>query len=217
MASELKNLFRKLEWSDFTENASIPEPKPGVAASVAKTKVDYTYTGVNINPVAGTKPIIYRLADTVTITIRLKPFPDSWKAKWLSKLPQTQQDSLIGHERGHYRLSALLYRDLFVELMYMKGKDYTSTADASKDFTAIQDRYSMAVVQEVHNTYDGTSETNHKPYLNASTKAAQAKWEGYFDKAVSDKAPLFHVLADAGYSFTTTRPASPVVVPIPFK
>ena len=88
MGSELKNLFRKLEWKDFTKNDHAPEPKPGVPATAAKTDVDYTYSGVNFNRVPGTKPAVYRLADTVVVTIRLKPFPGSWKSKWLSKFPR---------------------------------------------------------------------------------------------------------------------------------
>jgi hypothetical protein len=216
MASELKNLLRKLEWSDYTPKAT-PQPGPGVAAPAAETIVDYTYSGVKFNTVAGSNPAVYRLADTVTVTIRLKPYPASWKATWLPRLPKSQQDSLLNHERGHYRLGALMYRDLFVEVMYLKGQDYPSEADGEADFKTILKRYSRAVVQEVHDTYDAPSETDHKPYLNRQTQAAQAKWEGFFDKAVKDKAPLFHVLAQAGYTFTESRPDAPVVVPIPFK
>lgn len=216
MASELKNLHRKLEWSDY-QTKSTPEPKPGVAATVASTQVNYGYSGVKFNLVSGSKPAVYRLADTVTVEIVLMAYPDSWKASWLSKLPQTQQDSLLNHERGHYRLSAMMYRDLFVEVMYLKGKDYASAADGETDFNTILKRYTRAVIKEVHDTYDAPSETDHKPYLNAKTQAAQKKWEGFFDKAATDKAPLFHVLTQAGYTFTTTRPASPVTVPIPFE
>lgn len=195
MGSQLMNLFKKVEWSDYTKVNRTP-PGPGQTAIGAQTAVDILPLQIGFAPVSGSKPPVYQLRDDVTMTIALNR-GKCWVATWVFTRSQTFQDALLNHERGHYWITAIMARDFFIEIMGLKGTDYSSTKAGAADFKEIAGRYDGPTIQAVHDKYDDTDQVNHDPETNSK---AQAKWDGCFQKAIQFKKPLLDVLSDAGLS-----------------
>jgi hypothetical protein len=193
MPSRLNNLFRILEWTDFNK-VRRPAPGAGQKATAARTSAGFSIpAGVRFDPVPGSKPVIYRLKDDVIMNIALRS-RECWVATWVVTLPQSDQDALLNHERGHYKIVALLARDFFWEIMALKLNDYKKAQDGLSDFDRIKQGYTSAVIQSVQDAYDDTKQVNHDPVTNAN---AQAIWDGLFADAVTQKTPLMDVLRAA--------------------
>ena len=193
MASRLNNLFRVLSWSDFKRVASAA-PGPGQSATAAHTSAGFSIAGgYRFDAVAGSKPVTYRLTDNVTMNIGLRT-GESWAATWVFNRPQSEQDALLNHERGHYKIVALLARDFFWEIMALKPNVYPNSTDGVNEINQIQQGYSGAIIQSVHDAYDDPQQVDHDPIANAN---AQAIWDGLFASAISNKASLLDTLRAA--------------------
>lgn len=192
MPSRLNNLFRILSWTDF-KKVQRPAPGPGQTATAARTAAEFIWGGILFEPVPGSKPVTYRLKDDVTMTIRLRS-NESWVAGWVFTLPQSDQDALLNHERGHYRIVALMARDFFWEIMALKLNEYDKPQDGLSDFNQIQRSYTKKIIQSVHDAYDDPQQVNHDPVTNAN---AQAIWDGLFSDAVTNKTSLLDTLRAA--------------------
>lgn len=217
MPSQLLNLLRVLDWGDYPTRQTA-SPPPGGSATAARTEVNYRIRGVSVQPIAGTNPPVFKLQDTVEVEVFLVAdagnpnSSESWKASWISQLPQGQSTALLEHERLHYRLSALLYRDMFIEFMYLKPVDYSTAQAGIDDVQTIRGRYSRANVMAVHGQYDSPQQTAHQPQTNPQ---AQSRWEGYAQAAITHRKPLFDVLTDDGHTLPSRTPC-PVTVPVPY-
>jgi hypothetical protein len=198
MGSTLTGRDKTLTWADFGTPQPKPKPAPGSTAVAAHTEVVY--------------PIVYgwassgksfSLADNVTVSIRLDP-GKSWVADWVFKEAKQFQDDLLKHEQGHYDIGALLARDMFIEIMALKGQTFGSKALLDAAVNAVVNKHRS---QKVHDKYDEKAESNHG--LNAIQQKA---WDGYFQKAKTAprtpavtapdgaiyKIPLLEVLKGAG-------------------
>lgn len=200
MGSKLTGRDKTLTWSDFGTPVSKPKPAAGTTGTAAHTEVVY--------------PIVYgwassgnsfTLPDNVTVSVRLDT-AKTWVADWVFKEAKSFQDSLLNHEQGHYDIAALLARDMFIEIMQLKGQTFGSKAALDAAVKAVVDRHRS---QKVHDKYDEKNESNHG--LNAPL---QKTWDGYFQKAKTTprstggvapdgafyKVPLLEVLKAAGKS-----------------
>ena len=176
MSSKLNGLIRQLKWGDFGKPKAKPAPKPGGFAVAAFTNAVYDGPSWSIMPVAGTKPVEFELKDDMTVTIALKS--TSWVADWVFKQPQRFQDSLLEHEQGHYDITALIARDLFIELMQLKLLRFKTAAEGEKAIKEIMKRHSSWGIQAINKKYDSMAETNH-----GWEPTAQQRWNGYIQEA----------------------------------
>jgi len=203
MPSELKGLFKTLEWSNFSVRREAP-PKAGQIAVAAHTD---TLDSLVARPegIPGTKK--FRLADTVQVSIFLNvsgTFQKSWVATTMS---QAERDDLLSHEQGHYDIHALLSRDFFLAVMQLKSNEYDSPGDLTVDINAAQRATTdkSPAVQAKYDTETGTG----------SKKTEQAQWKGMissaFDtpasppqftpKGIPIKVTLLSVLSKNGFNF----------------
>jgi hypothetical protein len=192
MPSRLNNLFRIVEWVDF-KNVRRPAPAPGRHATGARTSAGFSTPGIQFEPVLASKPVTYRLKDDVTMTIDLRR-DECWVASWVFTLAQSDQNALLNHERGHYKIVALLARDFFWEIMALKPNEYATPQDGLNDFKQIRQGYTSAIIQSVHDAYDDPNQVDHDPVTHANE---QAIWDGLFSDAVTKKAPLLDTLRAA--------------------
>lgn len=178
MPSKLENLKRILTWADFKSKQSTP-PAPGKFAVAAFTDSAYSPFSWSLAVVPNSKPTAYQLADNITITIVLRS--SSWVASWVSTRPAQEKKDLLNHEQGHYNITALMARDLFVDLMLLKSKQFTDSQKGKTEIETITKRYSTSVLQKVHDKYDSDAETKH-----GFIKTAQQRWDGYINQAFSN-------------------------------
>jgi hypothetical protein len=176
MSSKLNGLIRQLKWGDFGTPRSKPAPKPGGFAVGAFTNAVYDGPSWSIDPVAGTKPTEFELKDDMTVTISLKS--TSWVADWVFKQPKPFQDGLLVHEQGHYDITALIARDMFIELMQLKRVRFKSVAEGKRAIDEIAQRHSSDVIKVINDKYDSVAETNH-----GTQATLQQRWNGYIQEA----------------------------------
>jgi Bacterial protein of unknown function (DUF922) len=169
MASSLTGRDKKLTWTDFGTPVPKPKPPPGGTATAAHTEVKYptTYGWASSGK-------SFSLSDNVTVAIHLDK-SKTWVANWVFKEPKTFQDDLLKHEQGHYAIAALLARDMFIELMHLKGRTFSSKADLDAAVASIVNAHRS---QPVHDKYDAVSETNH-----GINDPQQKVWDALFQKA----------------------------------
>jgi len=164
MASQLRNRVYAVQWTDFVAHP------PANAAQDAhiETRADLNYaysTGSG-----GT-----RLSDSVTVTIQLLR-PQSWaKKQRINSWPQQARNVLLKHEQGHYDITALMGRDMFIDLMALKTQTFSSVNALQNEVRTIAQRYAP---QPVHTKYDSVSETNH-----GGNATQQLVWDGYIRTA----------------------------------
>ena len=169
MPSTLTGRDKTLTWADFGAPVAKPKPAPGGTAIAAHTEVKY--------PIAygwASSGNSYSLADNVTVAIQLDR-GKTWVATWVFNEAKQFQDDLLKHEQGHYDIAALLARDMFIEVMQLKGQSFTGQAALDSAVKAVVDAHRS---QKVHDKYDEVNESNHG--LNPIQQKA---WDGYFQKA----------------------------------
>jgi hypothetical protein len=169
MASTLTGRDKTLTWADFGAPVPKPKPAPGGTATAAHTEVKYPVT---YGWAGGGKS--FSLSDNVTVAVQLDR-GKTWVADWVFKEAKQFQDDLLNHEQGHYDIAALLARDMFIELMQLKGRTFSSKADLDNAVAAIVNAHRS---QKVHDKYDEKNEANHG--LNPTEQKA---WDGFFQKA----------------------------------
>lgn len=168
MPSKLTGLFKTLTWQDFKG----PQPTSNPNNMFAATSSGFSVSGASTQMVDS----VWRLADTLNVTITMDSMK-SWALPSVKTMPKADQDALLKHEQGHYNVVALLARDMFIELMQLKGASMASSADVAKEVQAIHTRYGN-LAQPLQDLYDSKAETDH-----GRDKAKQTKWEGYITTA----------------------------------
>lgn len=184
MASRLLNRVHRVQWSDFT--GTPPRNAAEDAHIETKAELNYGYT---------TGPNGARLADNVTVTIKLLRGQSWAKKQRINGWPQQAQADLLRHEQGHYDITALMGRDMFIELMALKTQTFRTLQALQSAVSAIAQRYRP---QAVHTKYDSNPETDH-----GRNAAEQRAWDGYIRTAFTQaRSPAVHAPDGASYKIT---------------
>jgi hypothetical protein len=182
LPSKLEGLFKTLTWADFGKKSLTPSPGQTIHLAQTAVTIAPSLPNPTIVPVPGSKPTVYQLSDKVVVKIVFDK-SNSWVADWVFTQSTTFQNDLLNHEQGHYNLVALIARDLFVDIMLLKGQTFAS---ASAGIAAIKPllapfQANPHISQKVADKYDSSAQTN-----NGTDKTAQAKWDGFIKKAFTD-------------------------------
>jgi hypothetical protein len=161
MPSHLNGLRKTLTWADFGTPVSKPAPTPGHTAIGAHTE-----TAAPLSYGWRSSGHSVTIQDDVVVDIRFVA-NQSWAATWVFNQPQRFQNDLLKHEQGHYDITALMARDMFIDLMHLKTQTFHSHHALVQAVKAVQHTYRL---QRVHNKYDAASETKHG--MNAMPQAA---------------------------------------------
>lgn len=172
MSSKLTGLFRTLTWDDFKGSPPASNPHN----MLAETKAVSSEPFFSFSPEGKGAAKTWQLNDSIVINITIDS-TKSWKLSSVASMTQQQKDKLLNHEQGHYNLVALMARDMFLELMQVKGIRTSIPQDASKICLDIQKRY-KAVAQPLQDLYDSSSETDH-----GKTATKQSLWDGFIKTA----------------------------------
>jgi hypothetical protein len=214
MSSQLVGLIKALQWADFKGT-----PPPGTPWA-AQTASSIDVTVPTFPQVSRGK---FQLADQVTVTANFSS-SKSWRIDMTSWPAQVEQD-LLDHEQGHFDITALNARDLFIQLMRLKNSTYTSQTDGQKDFQTWVQMYRdrEKKIQKEYDDDTGHSQANvFVPSTNIFTPpvptkgSKQAKWERLIASAFTTlrspaesapdgtayKVEIMKILVDAGF-FTT--------------
>jgi hypothetical protein len=170
-----------LAWTDFQGTV------PANATRKALTVVSYDVQTPTIFRIDGKtkKQKDFRLSGvTVKLTIEKTQM-------WSQTSGQTT--ALLGHEQGHYEITALLMRDLESDLtaLFNAAKTYPTVADLKKDVDALETPIiallnSIQTVETSKGTFvDGLYDQQTKDGTDAK---AQAKWAAAFTAARSTAA-----------------------------
>jgi len=168
MPSRLLNRVRTVQWSDF----HAPPPPHAAEDAHIETKVNLSY-GYSTGPNGA------QLSDTVTVTIQLLG-QQSWAKKQLiNSWSQQARNGLLRHEQGHYDITALMGRDMFLDLMALKTQTFPTLNALQTAVNALGQRYNP---QPIHNKYDSAQETDH-----GRKAVEQLAWDGYIRTAFTQK------------------------------
>ena len=169
--SSLIGLRRTLTWDDFKGS-----PPPGSKFS-AQTASDFVVSNPTFQNVAGGK---VQRVDQLIVTVVFDK-NSSWKIPMNNWSLQQQQD-LLDHEQGHYDITALIARDLFIRLMAGKNKVYNDKAAGVEDIESWKRIYkaneNKAQVQYDDVTMNSQANTFLPSVGPPPTKGStQDKWE----------------------------------------
>jgi hypothetical protein len=159
--------------------------------------------------------------DEVTVTVVFDG-ASSWRVP-MDQWPAQIQRELLEHEQGHYDITALIARDLFIQYMKLKNSVYDNQNDGARDYrscgqifaanlTKAQDAYDDETGHSQAHVFTPNSGFVTPPHQKGST---QAKWEGIIASAfirprnpresAPDGSPykmqLMDVLVQAGVQF----------------
>jgi hypothetical protein len=149
MPSKLVGLVKSLAWTDFQG-----QPDPAKPKIDAFTSATFVLPTVMPQQSGGT----WQYGDNVTVTITMNN-QRSWRRQQGSQGVPYWTD-LLKHEQGHYDIVALIARDLFIDVMQLKGNTYATNADALNDLRPIINLYS-GKQDKISKIYDSTQQTNH--------------------------------------------------------
>jgi len=169
MPSKLVGLFKTLAWTDFTGPASDKSPH------LAFTSADFTLPAVTVVKDAASGQFV--LNDNITITINFNASKSWKKMDQINAKKLRTPDEILKHEQGHYDVVALLARDLFIDLMQLKAKQYSGQAALNADVAPILKVYN-GTAQKVIDKYDSKTESDH-----GENGPGQTKWNGFFKSA----------------------------------
>lgn len=181
MPSRLLNRVHTVQWSNF-----LAPPPPNAAEDAhIETKANLSY-GYSTGPNGA------QLSDTVTVTIQLLG-QQSWAKKQLiNGWSQQARNDLLRHEQGHYDITALMARDMFIDLMALKTRTFPTLGALQNEVNAVGQRYAP---QPIHTKYDSVQETDHSRNVTQ-----QVAWNGYIRTAFTRRrTPL--VLAPDGAAY----------------
>lgn len=189
---------KKIAWSDF-EKVDKSAPGEDEIVTAAHTAVTFDISLLGTIPVPNSKPQTYRISDAV-FTLKMpkgKGKDESWVAKFVFKRSQTDQDTLLKHEQGHYMLSALYARDYTNAVQAGTKKTYTDKKDADAALKAITDKFSpprpaASPLGALHDAYD-----DQVTDLFADS-ATQKKWDKAIESAGKNNTPIKDALSSAG-------------------
>jgi hypothetical protein len=173
MPSQLVGLFKTLTWNDFP---GLPDPKQ--PALDAFTSASFNLPVMTPVKVPGTTG--FQFQDNVVITISMSS-SKSWKrqANLTSKGAKYASD-LLEHEQRHYDIVALIARDLFIEIMQLKGNTYPNPPAALADLRPIVTKF-HGKAEKISPIYDSVQQTNH-----GKNSSQQATWNAMIRKSFTD-------------------------------
>lgn len=181
MPSQLSGRVRNVQWSDFVAS---PPPNSHAHAHIS-TDFNLAYSYVS-------GPGGVRLNDDVTVTIRLHQNRSWAKKQIINSWPAQARQDLLRHEQGHYDITALMGRDLFIDLMALRQQSFSNLSALQ---TAVQTTSRRYDPQPVHNKYDHSQETDHG--RNAQQQTA---WNRYIQTAsTTARTPAVHAPDGAVY------------------
>ncbi len=181
MPSRLLNRVHRVHWSDFHA-----QPPHNVELDA------HIETNANLNYRYSTGAQGAQLADSVTVTIQLLGQRSWAKKQLIGSWSQQAQNDLLRHEQGHYDITALMGRDMFIDLMALKTQTFPTPGALQAAVNALGQRYAP---QSIHTKYDSAQETNHG--RNASQ---QRSWDGYIQSAFTQqRAPVVRAPDGATY------------------
>jgi hypothetical protein len=160
---------KTLTWADFT---GTPDAK---SSNLAFTSAAFSVPAITAVKDATSGKFV--MDDNVTVTITFNSAKSWKKMDEINAKKKRTPDEILKHEQGHYDIVALLARDLFIDLMQLKAKQYASQADLNKDVAPILNKYN-GTAQKIFNKYDEKTETDH-----GENGAGQTKWNGFFQSA----------------------------------
>lgn len=166
-------LTRVLEWKDFGTPRKMSAPGPGEIKKAAATAVGWVQnpTQLDVQPVKGSKPTVYKLVKAPTATVQLNP-AKMWVASFVfDDWSEAKRDALLEHERLHYLMGALSARDYARDFEAIAARTYDSASAGIDDIRDALTRNSQANAQALQDAYD--DDTKHDP---TGFKAEQAKW-----------------------------------------
>ncbi len=175
MPSQLIGLLKQLAWSDFPTKQGQP-PAPGKTMTAAFTSASVAPFSFAVDPVAGTKPQQFQLRDALTINIVFDASA-SFVMSWVANLSQAEQDRLLNHEQGHYKITALVARDFFVDVMQLKGRTFTKSQAVSDEINKLKST-SLGKLKALNTLYD-------KDTQNSNNASGQSDWDGFFKTALT--------------------------------
>ena len=174
MGSVLRNLFHTMTWGDFRGQV------PRGATMAALTASDIVFTRLE----SESRDDGTALKDNLTITITLHQ-SQSWAKR------SERSAALLNHEQGHYTLTALTGRDLFIDLMRIKDRSF-GRGGLQTELTRIRNLYNP---QAIHNAYDSDRETNH-----GENAGPQRDWDRFIQRAFTEqRTPPMHAPDGAMY------------------
>ena len=186
MPSQLTNLRRTLTWSDFSGRP--PQGTPWAA----QTDSNFTVTTPTFQNAGGGK---VTLIDQVTVTVVFNQ-NSSWRVDMRQWPAQLEQD-LLDHEQGHYNITALNARDLFIQLMRLKNSVFANRGDGQTDFNYYVNLYTdrERKIQKEYDDDTGHSQANvFVPSTNSFTpppskSSKQSRWERLISSAFTTARP----------------------------
>lgn len=158
--------FRRLTFNDFPQR-NLPAPSPGTTATAAQTSVNVQIQPnvIHFRQAEFLRPPNFQMVEDPNVTVLLTS-SQMFVASWVFSQSQTFQNDLLEHEQGHYEISMLNAKDIFVELSDINGRAF---ATANQGANALRDMQRRLVdVQPIHNKYD--ADTNHG--LNRANQTA---------------------------------------------
>ena len=176
MASRLENLRYALTWNDFRGTV------PRNATLNALTSVTIVFTRLQVERTSSG----VTLRDNVIVTVTLRRM-QSW-----ARAGSTRTAALLHHEQGHYNITALTARDMFIDLMQLKQRSFNNAAALQSELTRIRRLYDP---QAIHDSYDAQTETDH-----GRNAAQQRTWDGYIQRAFTQvRTPPMHAPDGTAY------------------
>src|SRR3546814_5738388 len=131
-------LTRVLEWKDFGKPRKMSPPGPGEIKMAAQTAVGWVQnpTQLDVGPVKGSKPTVYKLVKAPTSTVQLDK-SSMWVASFVfDDWSQAKRDALLGHEQIHYLVGALSARDYAKDFEAIAARTYDSSSASSEEHTS---------------------------------------------------------------------------------
>ncbi len=180
MTSSLTGLMRQLTWADFAVRRGQP-PSAGGSTTAAFTDSRYSLSGLAFRHDAAQPRGTVSLVDSLHIAITLHA--NSYKMNWLASETSAFQRDLLNHEQGHYWVTALLARDLFVDMMLQKSEAYANNAAGMAAFNAIK-ADSVDKNQAIQNLYDADVHPEQAQGLSRGPK--QQQWDAIFRAAFTN-------------------------------
>ena len=178
--SSLTGLLHTLTWPEFPTRPGA-NPLPGQYVDLAATKTDIAPGGLAFAS-SSAAPKKFLLVDTFTVEVTFVP-GESWVLSWLLTQPQATQDDMLNHEQGHYNIAALIGRDLFADVMLLKGTSFGSPAEGGAAVQKILAQ-TAAKSQAVQDVYD--DEVHPEQRLGISRGPIQQAWDRLIKKAFTD-------------------------------
>jgi hypothetical protein len=180
MASSLTGLMRQLTWADFATRRG-PAPSAGSSATAAFTDARFRLSGLAFRHDPAEARGTVSLVDSLHIAISLHA--NSFKMNWLASQPAGFQADLLNHEQGHYWVTALLARDLFVDMMLQKSATFADNTAGMAAFNGIK-AGSVDKNQAIQDLYD--HEVHPEQAQGLSRGPIQQQWDAIFRAAFTN-------------------------------